>query len=163
MVEKEKFRFVPDLIQTNLEANDSDEVIDCLVGLMEQKGAVQKGYADLVKEREKEYPTGLKTSGAVIAMPHAFDKRNQESYVSVGVLAHPVNFENMEDFEEQLPVEIVFLLAIDEKKEQMSMLQVLMKIFQNESLLKSVKQAKTRTEICDLLNAFLKVIEKELL
>lgn len=158
---KKNFCFVPELIQTDLEASNSDEVIDCLVRLLEQIGAVQRGYADLVKEREKEFPTGLKTPGAVIAMPHAFDKRNQASYVSVGVMSEPVQFYNMEDFEESLPVEIVFLLAIDEKKEQMSMLRVLMKIFQNKELLELIKKSKKNEEICQLLNAYLKTIEGE--
>lgn len=155
MEKLEKFSFIPELIQTNLKAKNSDEVIDSLTKKMEERGAVQEGYADLVKEREIEFPTGLRTPGAVIAMPHAFDKRNHASYVAVGVLEKPVHFRNMEDFEEELPVEVVFLLAIDEKKGQMSMLQVLMKIFQNKELLEGIKSIKTSEEICQKLNAFL--------
>lgn len=158
MVKLEKFSFIPELIKTNLKAKNSDEVIDGLSKTMVEKGIVQEGYADLVKERETEFPTGLRTPGAVIAMPHAFDKRNHDSYVAVGILEKPVSFRNMEDFEENLPVEIVFLLAIDEKKEQMSMLQVLMKIFQNKELLEEIKKTTTREEICQKLNAFLELI-----
>ncbi|WP_368495158.1 PTS sugar transporter subunit IIA [Faecalicoccus pleomorphus] len=49
-------------------------------------------------------------------------------------------------------------MAIDEKKEQMSMLQVLMKIFQDKELLEEIKSIKTSEEICQKLNAFLQKI-----
>lgn len=154
-----QFCFEKDLIRTNVVANNSSEAIDQMVSLLVNRNIVDRDYAELVKQREKEYPTGLKTPGAVIALPHAFDEKVKESHVAVGVLKKAVEFQNMEDFEETLQVEIIFLLAIDEKKDQMVMLQKLMTIFRKKDLLERVKCSNCEDEIQKILNSFLEESE----
>ena len=107
-----KFQFVPELVKTDLEAVNQKEAITSLVTLLRKEGCVQDDYARLVLEREQQYPTGLQTKGAAIAMPHAFDERIKDSHVAIGILKDAVSFHNMEDMEESLNVHIIFLLAV---------------------------------------------------
>ena len=91
-----KFQFVPELVKTDLEAVNQKEAITSLVTLLRKEGCVQDDYAGLVLEREQQYPTGLQTKGAAIAMPHAFDERIKDSHVAIGILKDAVSFHNME-------------------------------------------------------------------
>lgn len=68
-----EFKFVPDLVATNLSADDSSDAINKLSKLLTAKEYVSEEYAGKVIEREREYPTGLQTKGPAIAIPHAFD------------------------------------------------------------------------------------------
>lgn len=149
-----KFRFIPELIDVDISANNHQEAIQRLGNLMVTQGYVHADYVDLVWKREQEYPTGLHTRGANIAMPHAFDERNTESHVALGILNTPVEFHDMEDTEEWLPVRILFMLAVGKAHEQLEMLQILMQIFKEEQLLKDIVQMKSRESICDKLNSY---------
>ena len=148
-------RFIYDLIIPNLEATTKEEVIKTLSSKLAECGYVSKDYFQLVMEREKEYPTGLVANGAYIAIPHAFDKKIKGTHVAIGTLKNPVKFYNMENLDEEIPVEIVFLLAINEAKEQLEMLKMLMSIFKSKDLLKEIKNEKSREVICNKLNGFL--------
>ena len=94
-----EFKFVPDLVATNLSADDSSDAINKLSKLLTAKEYVSEEYAGKVIEREQEYPTGLQTKGPAIAIPHAFDDGIKGNHVAIGVLKNPVKFHSMEDME----------------------------------------------------------------
>ena len=67
------FQFIPQLIETDVCVKDKEEVIRHLAGKLKAHGCSDAAYADKVLLREQEYPTGLRTKCAAIAIPHAFD------------------------------------------------------------------------------------------
>lgn len=150
-----KFRFDADLIVSSLSASTKEEAIKTLAQKLVEKDFVSSLYYKNVIEREKVYPTGLKASGGVIAMPHAFDPSVKGTHVVIGITKNKIPFYNMENMDEELQVEIIFLLAINDAKKQIEMLKVLMKIFQSEKLLKVIKNLNKSIEICNELNSFL--------
>ncbi len=135
-----QFKFTVDLIEPDLEARTKEEAIEKLSNNFVALGYATSNYYRLVIEREKEYPTGLVTSGANIAIPHAFDPTIKGTHVAIGILKNPVLFDNMENFDEKISVEIIFMLAISEAKEQLEMLQILMSIFKSKDLLREIKK-----------------------
>ena len=149
-----KFQFVPELVKTDLEAVNQKEAITSLVTLLRKEGCVQDDYAGLVLEREQQYPTGLQTKGAAIAMPHAFDERIKDSHVAIGILKDAVSFHNMEDMEESLNVHIIFLLAVGQAHEQLEMLKILMGLFQEETMLQKMLATHSSQASCDMLNGY---------
>lgn len=156
------FQFIPELVAIDIQARTPKEVIDNLGTLLHFQGYVGDDYSQLVLERENVYPTGLQTPGVTIAMPHAFSKDIQGTHVAIGILNNPVFFHNMEDMDEELPVEVVFMLAIGEAHEQMEMLKILMRLFKEEELLKKIRQTHQSDSICDLLNQYIEKIEGEI-
>lgn len=150
-----KFRFNPELVKIDIDATNQKEAIEQLGSLLVEQGYVKEDYPNLVLEREQEYPTGLRTRGVNIAMPHAFDERITSSHVAVGVLKKPVVFNNMEDTERSLSVQLLFMLAIGKAHEQLEMLQILMKIFKEAELLKELLEIKSSDLICKKLNDFI--------
>lgn len=150
-----KFKFVPDLVKTNLSADDSSDAINKLGALLTAKNYVSENYAGKVIEREQEYPTGLQTKGPAIAIPHAFDDGINGNHVAIGVLKNPVKFHSMEDMDAEVDVKIMFMLAIGGSHQQLAMLQFLMKVFQHEELLNTIANSDSNEEICDCLNKYL--------
>ena len=149
-----EFKFVPDLVATNLSADDSSDAINKLSKLLTAKEYVSEEYAGKVIEREQEYPTGLQTKGPAIAIPHAFDDGIKGNHVAIGVLKNPVKFHSMEDMDAEVDVKIMFMLAIGGSHEQLAMLQFLMKVFQHEELLNTIATTDSDEKICDCLNKY---------
>lgn len=150
-----EFKFVPELVMTNLSADDSTDAIHKLSKLLTSKNYVSEDYAGKVIEREKEYPTGLQTKGPAIAIPHAFDDGINGNHVAIGVLKNPVKFHSMEDMDAEVDVKIMFMLAIGGSHEQLEMLQFLMKVFQHGELLNTLVAADSNEKICDCLNKYI--------
>ena len=47
-------------------------MIEELSHILYKKGYVKESYTSAILEREKQFPTGLKTPGINIAMPHTY-------------------------------------------------------------------------------------------
>jgi DNA repair exonuclease SbcCD nuclease subunit len=59
----------------------------------------------------------------------------------------------MGNHDEKIAVEVMFMLALKESHSHMSVLQSLMDVIQNESLLTQIKEAATPGELYDLVSA----------
>lgn len=63
------------LIVPDLEAENSEEVFEKLGGLFIAEGYCRDTYVDALKEREKDFPTGINMGTIGIAIPHT-DKQH---------------------------------------------------------------------------------------
>lgn len=142
----------PEWILLDASAKDSTDIIRQLCALLRQSGCIGERYCQDVIEREKEYPTGLPSEGVTAAIPHAFSDDVKETAVAIAVLREPVLFRNIADYDEELPVSLVFLLANGTGDgEHMDSLQELMDSMSRPSLLTAVKNAADAEEIREIL------------
>ncbi|MEB8123810.1 PTS sugar transporter subunit IIA [Staphylococcus succinus] len=139
----------------NLEARTSDAALSELAELMYSNGYVKASYKDAVIAREKSFATGLPTVYCSVAIPHTDIEHVEAKSIGVAVLKDTVPFVIMGEVKETTDVKLIFMLAMDKEDAQLSLLQKLMGIFQNDQLLKTIVNAKTRNEIAQ-------VIEQEL-
>ncbi len=147
------FRFIPELVCVGVEARDCEEAIKEVAGCLVSGGYVGPGYPDLVCKRERAYPTGLPTRGCPVALSHADGEGTiNGNHIAVGVMKDPVGFLSMENADVELPVRIVFVLAMRSAHVHLEMLQVLMRLLHDEGLLKSVVAGVTPEQICEVLN-----------
>lgn len=154
-----KFRFDRELIQIGIEASSRDDALKQVARPLVRLGFVAESYPELVCKRESEYPTGLPTLGAPVALAHAdADGGVQGSHISLGILNEPVSFQSMEDMEEQLPVRIVFVLAMANAHEHLEMLTSMMQLIKNELLLASLLEVNSTERACEILNDFLSTL-----
>lgn len=137
---------------TGLPAESGDEVINCLAGIMADKGYVTTDYALEVSEREKKYPTGLPTQEVKVAIPHAGADNVIQPCVALAVLNKPVVFNSMENPDQELDVQIVFLLANKDSGKQLESLQSLTGLFADPSILQDVLRSCSAKGIAALLN-----------
>lgn len=139
------------LIKLNLRCNTSEDVIKELGSLMKKEGCVKESYVEAVLKREKNHPTGLPSKGISVAIPHTDSSHVEKSAISIGILESPVKFSMMGNENIKLNVEIVFMLAIDDPKAQIKLLQRLMSIFQDEKLLLDLKKSNTEEDVINKL------------
>jgi len=135
----------------NLKSDKCEDVIERLSTKLFENGYVKEGYIKAIKDREKEYPTGLPSTEPAVAIPHADYKLVNKTTVAVATLEHSVDFNDMEDVKKSIPVQIVIMLAIGEPHGQVEMLQRVVSIIQDEKLRKDILKAKTSQDLLELI------------
>ena len=141
----------PELVLLNVVAEDQKEAISLLANQMIQNQLVKPSFLDAIWNREKKYPTGLLTQGGGIAIPHADPSHVILEAISLGVLKHPVTFRMMEDPNQTLEVDLIFMLAMKNPKRHIEMLQELVSIFQDANCLDELRKAQSVDQVLRIL------------
>lgn len=140
-----------DLILLDLDAKDNFEVLEKMTKVLLDKGYVKESFREAVIEREKVFPTGIKTGMINAAIPHADSEHVIAPAMAVSVLSHPVDFNRMDVPDQKIPVKIVFMLAIKNSNEQLNSLKELMELLRNPPLIELACNCKSRDEFLDIL------------
>ncbi|MBA2876038.1 PTS sugar transporter subunit IIA [Thermaerobacillus caldiproteolyticus] len=136
--------FDESLILKDIDVNSREELLRTMATNLFRKGLVKKSFIEAVIEREKTFATGLPTNSVSVAIPHTDSEHVNKKAISVAVLKEPVNFGVMGEMNVEIPVQIVFMLAIDKKDSHLVLLQKLMEIFRNaEELQFLIEENKT--------------------
>lgn len=138
-----------DLVQTNIKAASKEEVIKVLADKLKAKKCVDDGYYDKVIQREKNYPTGLPTI-IPIALCHTERESVLKSALAVGTLEQPVDFQQMGSPELTVKAEIVFLLALNDPKDQIPWIMKLTSVFKEKENMEKVRFAKSDKELAGI-------------
>lgn len=144
-----------DLIITQLEVMDSQEIIQALGDKLLTFGYVKESYVPAVIKREGIFPTGLPLGDINVAIPHTDVEHVNNPAIAMATLARPVFFGNMGDPGEMLEVSIVFLLAMKEPHAQVNLLQNLVETFQNPEVLEFLLKAQDPKEIEKIMIQYL--------
>jgi len=140
-----------DLVLLDMQARTWRDVIGKLGKLMLDKNDVKDSYIDAVIAREEELPTGLNIGNFYVAIPHTDSNHVNKSSIAIATLKSPVEFSEMINPAEKIKVELVFLLAVKDPKQQVTLLKSLMSVFQNKQLLINLKNAKEKSEVAMIL------------
>jgi len=151
--------FEESFVLPELDAADSDQVINQLAGCLCKAGFVDSKYGQATIDRELDHPTGLPTRPFPIAFPHADATGVQESALAVACLKNPVKFRNMADPDEELDVEIVIMLANKSPEEQINTLRNLAELFGEANKLAELKNITKACGIVDWLKTELALEE----
>lgn len=116
--------FSTDLILINMDAITAEQAIRALSCRLEEHGYVKPSFCKAVLDRERIYHTGLPLDPIGVAIPHTDPEHVRHMAVALGVLRSPVKFGLMGG-EGEIDVDIIFLMALDNCKTQISMLQSL--------------------------------------
>lgn len=138
-------------IYENLTVKDQEEAFDVMGGRLVKDGITKKSYVQALKDREKNFPTGLATSGIVIAMPHTDSNHVNEGCITIARLKDPITFHEMGNKNNLLNVEMIFMLALNDPTMHLEMLQKIIGMFSNKEVLSKLKDAKTSEEIYNVV------------
>lgn len=130
-------------------------VNDCFAFLYHEllkQGLVDTAYFDKLIDREKRYPTALEMGSLNIAIPHVDFISKKESKISLVTLKTPLSMYKMENPSQEIPVHIIILTLAKNNDEHLQMLEQLMSVFRNRSLLSKIYYANNTSEILNLLN-----------
>jgi PTS system galactitol-specific IIA component len=107
--------------------------------LLEQ-GYVNDDFKRCLLERERIFPTGLNLCDSVnVAIPHTECCYVKKDLFVIGVSEEPIIFNRIDEPEEELPVNVIFLFAIVDPKSYLPILASLTENFSNEDFLDCIK------------------------
>lgn len=146
------------LIDLNLKSNSNEDAIKQLANLLLKENFVKESYLDAIIEREKVFSTGLQLKQIGVAIPHTDSIHVRKQGIAIAKLSNPVSFKMMGNPEVDVPVSMMFMLAIKEPHKQLEFLQALINLFQNDDLIVMLSNIKNKTE---LIKEFKKAINEQ--
>lgn len=144
----------PEAVCLNLSAADARDVIHQLGRRLLEAGYVKESFIEATLERERSLPTGLPLTGKVnAAIPHTEVEHVLKSGLAMATLAGPVTFQNMISPEEGVPVQLVFVLALDQPEAQVQMLQEIAGLLQKSAVIDSLMAAQSFEDVRSALSS----------
>jgi len=144
----------PELVLINPQLDTSTAAIKALGSLLVEDGFGKSTLVDAALERERLHPTGLAldSGGINAAIPHADREHVAAPAIAVAVLATPINFRQMDDPDAEIPVRLVFLLALSDPESQVQTLRALGKALQNQELISRLVASTTPEELISVIS-----------
>jgi len=141
-------------IVLKMAAKNSTEVIERLGGILRELGCVADDFVEATLAREAEMPTGLPLGGEVnAAIPHVDLEYVKRPALALATLKEPVDFQNMVDPSEAVPTQLVIMLALDQPKSQVEMLQEVAGVLQRPDVVDRLMGASTADEVFAILDS----------
>jgi len=139
----------PEFVLINPELTTSTAVIEALGATLIDGGFGKATLVEAALDRERNYPTGLllEADGVNAAIPHADREHVNVPAIAVAVLDKPVLFRQMDDPDSEIPVWLVFLLALPDADSQLQTLRALGKALQNPKLISRLLTCATPDEL----------------
>ncbi len=132
----------PSCVLLNRTYENSEEIIRAVSAELFKAGFVKDTFAQAAIERERSLPTGLPLAGGInAAIPHTEIEHVFKPALGLVTLAKEVNFQNMVSPTETVPVRMVFVLALEQPKAQIEMLQEIASVLQNPGLVQRLLMA----------------------
>lgn len=150
------------LIFTDVQAESTDDVFDQLGGALTKAGYGKDGYVQGLKDREKEYPTGLNIDGLGVAIPHTPVDFVNKSATCIGILRKPVEFVEMGTDDDKVQVKIVFMLCVSDPNAHLEQLQRIIAIIQDKAVMQKLTEVKDPETIISIIKAKEAVIDANL-
>mgnify|MGYP001271694443 FL=1 len=142
----------PQAILLQQEAASATEIITALGGKLRDLGLVKDEFVEATLAREASMPTGLPLMGDVnAALPHVDIEYVNQPGLGLATLRTPVVFKNMVSPEEDVPVRLVIMLALDQPKSQVEMLQQIAGLLQQPEVIVELMDAQTPEQVLMIL------------
>lgn len=142
----------PEDILLNIDAESCQEVLHLVSTHLFGEGKVKQSYEEHLIDREREYPTGLALGDINVAIPHTDYQYANTTQLLVATLKKPVEWHNVEDSDESIPVSVVFLSVFDKPEHQLEALQKIMGVLQNQELVAQIADADSAQQVIELFN-----------
>ena len=136
-------------------AEDRDSALKMLADEFVKAGVVEENFYDGILAREANFPTGLaldEENKTGVAIPHTDPEYVKETQLGFMTLDEPVVFRNMGNMEEEVKVDMMFMMAIKEAHGQVEMLMKLMGLFGDDAVISKLHEV-------DNFDDFLKIVE----
>ena len=151
----------PSTIYIDLDVKNTDELFDVMGGNLVKEGFAKESYVQALKDRESEFPTGIKMNdeGLAIALSHTAIDHVNKAATSIARLKNPIDFHVMGgDADETCQVKLVFMLCVDDPNAHLDGLQRIVTILQDHEFLKKLDTVQSNEELIELF----KIKEDEL-
>jgi len=145
-----------ELIRIGLTETVKEDAIRRLADGLYALDYVREGYVENVIKREAAFPTGLPTT-IPVAICHTEAQYVKQSALAVGTLVTPIAFMEMGTPERTVNAEIIFLLALNDPKQQVPWLRKMVAIFKDQATLTRIRDAKDPLKLLEMLKNLFQV------
>ena len=142
--------------KTDKEFIDNYDAINQTAKILLNTGLVKESYIEAIKKRDESFPTGLKFENYGIAIPHTDPEHVINEAILINILEKPVKFEQMASEGLYTDVNIIVMLAIKNKENQVPYLQALIELFQDKEKVNTLLECKNDDIIEETFNKYLK-------
>lgn len=142
-----------DLVFYNEMLENQEQLFDFLADKLEKKDYVTKGFREAIKEREKEYPTGLKLNRLNISIAHTDPEFCKTEKLAVIKPENTISFKNIEDLK-PLEVDLVFGLILQDSNKHLKILQKISQLLQDEQVIKAIEDITSQAELSSLMQQY---------
>ncbi|WP_017549993.1 PTS sugar transporter subunit IIA [Salinicoccus carnicancri] len=143
-----------ELMMIDIDFQTKEEVLEAMGTRLYELGYVADDFIENVLDREENFPTGLPTSPYAVAIPHTDTDKVIEPGIALATLKEPVPFSSMGNAELEVGVKIVFMLAVDAPGEQVTTLQNLIEMVQDERVVSKLATVRSIDECNKVLDDF---------
>ncbi|CUX38288.1 PTS sugar transporter subunit IIA [Clostridium sp. C105KSO13] len=123
------------------------EVLHIIGKKLLDRGYVKESFGEALLEREANYPTGLAMMPYPVAIPHTDPGHVNEPCISIVRIKQGAVFHEMVNSESIVKVNFVFCIALQVADKQTGVLQYLMQVAGDDSIMNIIKNAKNADEI----------------
>ncbi|WP_137664494.1 PTS sugar transporter subunit IIA [Enterococcus hulanensis] len=148
--------FYPELIDVYDGKGTLDALVDYAANKLAELGFIETTYQEALKEREREYPTGLQTPSFAVAIPHTDPSHIKKPFIYIIKLADSVTFGQMGTTDEFVSAKYAFFLGFDKGEDQLQLLQNLMAMFMDKKVMRQLEKEFDKTEILTIVTQFFK-------
>lgn len=138
---------------TELDVKNGSDVFEKMGGGLTAAGYCKQSYVQALKDREKDFPTGIVVGEYGVAIPHTDPEHVNRSAVCVASLKNPVMFYHMGTNPKegiQVPVKFVMMLAIAGTG-HLEVLQQAIQLIQDQEVLKQLIHAQDIEKVIEII------------
>lgn len=141
----------PECILGNIDAPSKEVALKVMAEKLFSLGYVKESYIQAIQDREANYPSGLPMEDLKIAIPHTDAEHVNQSVICFARLPENVEFSVMGDPDQKIPVRLISMFALKEKKKIGDLLETLITTYQDNDVLQALLDADDDKEIYTIL------------
>ena len=140
-----------EIIFLDCDFKDSKEFLSSISDELLSMGYVKDSFKDGIMKREEEYPTAIQAENFSLAIPHTDSEHILKPGIAFVRMNNGCDFKEM-CTNEDIKVNMAFVLLVKEKEKQVSLLTKLMGLFSKNEILEKLYKEKDPSIIEAMLN-----------
>jgi len=151
--------FNKDLVFLDYEVENREEFFKKFSKIMFDRDYVTDNFYEAITKRENNYPTGLQTATIGVAIPHTDPEYIIKPFVAVIRPNKEIEFEPMGIPEGRIDAKLIFVLGVLRDGGQIEVLQKLMNMFMNETVVNKLLNTNNEEKIVKIISDFFEIEE----
>ncbi|MCX9047564.1 PTS sugar transporter subunit IIA [Citrobacter portucalensis] len=145
-------RLEPELILLNEAPLDRNIVFNSISKLLLSKNYVEQSYLEALIAREENHPTAMQLEKMGVAIPHVDVEHVREEKLVVVTCPEGIVFNQAEDPDSTMKVNVIFFLLLKEKDAHLEFLMKLISLFQRSNEMDQILWSKSKDDVMELLS-----------
>ena len=131
-----------DLVFLDVDIESDEEAFEFVGKKALELGLVEDTFAASLVEREREFPTGLLVGETGVTISHTDPEHIVEEFVSLVRPNNPVTFKLIDQPDQDVAVELIFVLGLKKAVNQLECLKAIMALLEDKEKLKEMLESK---------------------